>query len=157
MHLPVLRHSAPQRVAEAATELTSFLEAAMAHMLSQGHAPPCCPRCHSADTRFKSKSRTVGCVPEFTGHGCGRHFNRLVGTPLARLVRKDALLAFVRLLSPQHPLAAAIHELKLDERVARQWVEKFRAWLLTRRADTRAWSDSGSSHLPYEKRARQFR
>ena len=185
-HLPVRRRSAPERVAEETPELTSFLEAAIAQVLSHDQAPPLCPRCCSTNTSFTSKPRTAGGVPEFTCHGCGRHFNRLVGTPLARLVRRDALPGFVRLLSQQRPLADAIHELKLDERVARQWVEKFRAWLLrldptgryegmvrlglkpTAPAQYCPRCDAvrdvafhgyvqGSSHLPYEKRVRQFR
>ncbi|MHC6083262.1 hypothetical protein ACYT85_08490 [Ralstonia solanacearum] len=43
-------------------------------------------------------------MPKFACHGCGRHFNRLVGTPLARLTHKDALPGFIRLLSQQRPL-----------------------------------------------------
>ncbi|MGA4348455.1 DUF746 domain-containing protein [Ralstonia nicotianae] len=186
VHLPVRRRSAHARVAEEASELTAFLEAAIAQALSLDREPPACPRCGGSDTNFASKPRSSSDVPKFTCHGCGRYFNRLVGTPLARLTRKDALPGFIRLLSQQRPLTDAVRELKLDERIARQWVDKFRVWLLQldpsgryeamvrlglKPVDPTVFCPhcqaerqvafcgyvQGTSHLPYENRIRQFR
>ncbi|MEF9416822.1 DUF746 domain-containing protein [Ralstonia sp. SM1864_UCD524_TZ4] len=186
VHLPVRRRSAYARAVEEAPELTAFLEVAIAQALSRDKAPPVCRRCASSNTRLASKPRSASDMPTFKCYGCGRHFNRLVGTPLARITRKDALPGFVRLLSQQRPLADAVRELKLDERVARQWVDKFRIWLLqldpsgryeamvrlglkpaeptlfcprcqaTRKVAFHGYVQ-GSNHLPYEKRVRQFR
>lgn len=91
IHLPVKRRGAQARVVEETPELTAFLEAAITRAFSLDHEPPVCPRCGSSNTRFASKPRSDRDVPKFACHGCGRHFNRLVGTPLARLTRKDAL------------------------------------------------------------------
>lgn len=186
IHLPVRRRSAHERVVEETPELTAFLEAAITRAFSLDHEPPVCPRCGSSNTRFVSKPRSNRDVPKFACHGCGRHFNRLVSTPLARLTRKDALPGFIRLLSQQRPLRDAIDALKLDERSAKQWVGKFRSWLLQldpsghyeamvrlglkpaapvlfcsgcqdMRQVTFFGYAQGSTHLPYERRLRKFR
>ncbi len=125
-------------------------------------------------------------VPQFGCHGCGRTFTRIVGTPMARLTRKDALPGFVRLLSQQRPVADAVRHLGLDERIVSNWVKKFRTWLLQldpsgayermvklgvkrpapvlycphcceEREMAYFGYVTGHTHLPYAQRTRQFR
>lgn len=110
--------------------LPLFLESIIAQVFSQDVTPPVCPHCAGTHTRLTAARPPGGAAPQFGCHSCGRHFTRLVGTPPARLTRKDGLSAFVRLLSQQRPLPDAIRELSLSEQTASPWVEKCRLWLL---------------------------
>lgn len=167
--------------------LTLLLESAIAKVYSLDPTPPACPRCGSHQTQFDGmRPKGSKALPTFACRGCARRFSRLVGTPLARLTRKDALPGFIRLLSQQRPIADAVNLLSLDENVVRQWVSRFRCWLMQldpsgahesmvklglkppspvlfcphceapREVLLHGYA-SGTSHLPYVQRPRQFR
>jgi hypothetical protein len=69
-------------------------------------------------------------MPAFRCASCSRTFNRLTGTPLARLRHADTLYAFVKLLSFQMSYMEAGEILQVDYSAIANWAEKLRAWLL---------------------------
>jgi len=69
-------------------------------------------------------------MPAFQCDSCSRRFNRLTGTPRARLRHADKLFEFVRLLSSQMSYKEAAEILKVDYSAIANWAEKFRTWLL---------------------------
>jgi transposase-like protein len=67
--------------------------------------------------------------PAFKCRTCERQFNRLTGTPLARLRHEAKLPFFVRLLSQQLSYAQAAERLGVDYTAVANWCAKFRLWL----------------------------
>lgn len=92
--------SAGKRGAGEDPELTAFLSAQVAALLSGSHEPrPCCPRCggdHITSAGFKK--RQSGRLPMFECQTCGRYFGRTVDTPLSENHLKK-LCFFISLLS----------------------------------------------------------
>ena len=69
-------------------------------------------------------------MPAFRCNACRHRYNRLTGTPLARLRHADKLPEFVRLLSCQMSYKEAAEILEVDYTAVANWAEKFRTWLL---------------------------
>jgi len=111
-------------------ELTAFLSSALQEFYSLSEAPPPCPLCQSNNTELLSRVHARLPLPAFRCRACGlRQFNRLTGTPLARL-RRAKIPAFIRLLSQQMPYAEATRRLGVDYTAVENWTKKFRIWLL---------------------------
>jgi transposase-like protein len=72
-------------------------------------------------------------LPAFQCRACKRQFNRLTGTPLANISKREppsTLMAFAAMLSQQMPYAAAAEHLGLHAMVVSRWTRRMRAWLL---------------------------
>lgn len=83
------------------------------------------------DTILLSRPHARMPMPAFRCTACRHQFNRLTGTPLARLRHADRLPQFVRLLSCQISYKEAAEILEVDYSAIANWTEKFRRWLIT--------------------------
>jgi transposase-like protein len=110
--------------------LTACVLRALREARSRSEVPPVCPHCGSRATILASRPHARMPRPTFRCRDCGRCYNRLTGTPLARLRHEDKLLAFARLLSQQISYAQAAARLDVDYTAIANWVAKFRLWLL---------------------------
>ncbi|AMP05794.1 DUF746 domain-containing protein [Collimonas pratensis] len=110
--------------------LTAFLERALAEAYSLDLQPIACPYCHSHHTSLTQKAHARSPRPAFYCGKCDKRFNRLTGTPLARLRHAEMMPAFVRLLSQQLPYEEACRRLGVDYKAIANWTKKFRLWLL---------------------------
>ncbi|MGU7817099.1 DUF746 domain-containing protein, partial [Burkholderia sp. AW49-1] len=112
-------------------ELTAFLTAQIAALLSESHEPrPHCPRCgggHITSAGFRT--RPIGRLPMFECQACQRYFGRTVDTPLGEKHLKKLDL-FVSLLSqPISCLEAGERMGSLSSDIAER-VTAWRSWLL---------------------------
>jgi transposase-like protein len=128
--LPLTRKSGPSKVHTEDTALTRYLVRALKEARSPSLKPPACPYCHSRLTILAGRPHARMPMPAFQCNSCSRRFNRLTGTPLARLRHADKLFEFVRLLSSQMSYKEAAEILKVDYSAIANWAEKFRTWLL---------------------------
>lgn len=110
--------------------LTAFILRALREALSKSESPPACPHCASRATMLAGRPHARLPRPTFLCRSCKRRFNRLTGTPLARLRHGSKLLAFVRLLSQQLSYAQAAERLEIDYTAVANWSAKLRLWLL---------------------------
>ncbi|WP_172319104.1 DUF746 domain-containing protein [Paraburkholderia solitsugae] len=72
-------------------------------------------------------------LPAFLCLACKRQFNRLTGTALANISKREpvsTLMAFAAMLSQQMPYAAAAQKPGLHAMVVSRWTQRMRAWLL---------------------------
>lgn len=111
-------------------QLTEFLAAEIGKVFSDSTAAPCCPHCAGNDTRLRVRPRTPSVLPEFQCRSCARCFTRATRTPMANMLRRDMLFAFLPWLSQHRPLAHAAAELGTKPGVVKAWVKRFRQWLL---------------------------
>ena len=109
--------------------LTAFLLLAMRDVYSKSKLPFACPHCGDRNTFLVGQAHARMPRPSFMCRLCQKRFNRLTGTPLARLRHEDKLPAFVRLLSQQLSYAQAARRLSVDYSAIANWVAKFRLWL----------------------------
>lgn len=116
------------------TDLTEFVRAHLAGVFSLSKEPPACARCGDRHTRLRRSARPGQVrLPAFLCLTCKRQFNRLTGTPLANMSKREspsALMAFAAMLSQQMPYAAAAEKLNLHAMVVSRWTGRMRAWLL---------------------------
>ncbi|WP_158229210.1 DUF746 domain-containing protein [Collimonas sp. PA-H2] len=110
--------------------LTVYLEQALAEVYSKNLHPPACPHCFSRRTILAARPRANEPKPSFFCKTCDRRFNRLTGTPLARLRYAELMPAFFRLLSQQLPYEDAARRLNVYVPLIRNWAKKIRQWLL---------------------------
>jgi transposase-like protein len=93
------------------TDLTEFVQAHLAEVFSLSEEPPACGRCGDRHTRLRQAPRPGKArLPAFLCLACKRQFNRLTGTPLANMKKREpasTLMAFAAMLSQQMPYAAA--------------------------------------------------
>lgn len=112
-------------------ELTAFLTARIAAVLSANHEPrPHCPRCGGDHiSRGGYKTRQIGRLPMFECQTCKRYFGRTTGTPLSEkhLKRLDV---FVSLLSQPLSCVEAGHRMGSLPDDIKARVTTWRAWLL---------------------------
>ena len=88
-----------------------FIEQAVASRL-------CCPRCQSkALYRHGSKSG----LQRFRCRSCGRTFNSLTGTPLARLRHKSKWIAFSRCMLASSTVRKAAACVEVDKNTSLRW------------------------------------
>ena len=128
--LPLTRKSGPLKVHTEDAALTRYLVRALKEARSPSLKPPACPYCRSRLTILAGRPHARMPMPAFQCNSCSRRFNRLTGTPLARLRHADKLFEFVRLLSSQMSYKEAAEILKVDYSAIANWAEKFRTWLL---------------------------
>ncbi|PMS28230.1 hypothetical protein C0Z19_00385 [Trinickia soli] len=107
---------------------SAFVLRALRDARSKSEVPPACPHCGSRETILASRPHTRLPRPTFLCRDCWRRYNRLTGTPLARLRHETKLPAFVRLLSQQISYAKAADRLGVDYTAIANWTAKFRAW-----------------------------
>lgn len=110
-------------------QLTAYLEQVLDDVYTTSLRPPSCPHCYSRRTILKSKPHARMRVPSFACLSCDRGFNRVTGTPLARL-HAEKLPLFIRLLSQQIPYGEACRQLGVSIKAISNWTRKFRTWLL---------------------------
>ena len=110
--------------------LTAYVLRALREARSKSEVPLACPHCGSRATILAARPHARMPRPTFLCYDCGRRYNRLTGTPLARLRHETKLLAFARLLSQQISYAQAAKRLEVDYTAIANWTAKFRLWLL---------------------------
>jgi transposase-like protein len=125
---PLTRKSGPLKVHTEDAALTRYLVRALKEARSPSLKPPACPYCRSRLTILAGRPHARMPLPAFQCNSCSRRFNRLTGTPLARLRHADKLFEFVRLLSSQMSYKEAAEILKVDYSAIANWGEKFRTW-----------------------------
>ena len=112
-------------------ELTAFLTAQIAPLLSERHEPrPRCPRCgggHINSAGFRT--RPIGRLPMFECQTCRRYFSRTAGTPLGEKHLKKLDL-FVSLLSQPISCTDAGERMGSLSNDISQRVVAWRVWLL---------------------------
>ena len=128
--IPLTRKSSRPVELDEDTDLTRYLIRALKEARSTSLRPIACPHCHSRATTLVSRSHPRRPMPSFRCAACSRTFNRLTGTPLARLRHADRFYDFVRLLSAQMSYKEAAEILEVDYSAIANWAEKFRTWLL---------------------------
>lgn len=111
--------------------LTQYLLRELKAARSPSVKPPACVYCHSPNTVLAGRALARRPMPAFQCQSCLCRFNRLTGTPLARLRHGAKLPLFVRLLSCQMSYKEAAEILQVDYSAIANWAEKFRTWLLT--------------------------
>ncbi len=111
-------------------ELTAYLLRALREARSRSEAPAACPHCGSRDTALAGRAHARMPRPSFLCQRCGKKFNRLTGTALARLRHERKAREFVRLLSQQLSYAQAAERLGVDYSAIANRCAKFRLWLL---------------------------
>ncbi len=111
-------------------EPTVYLLRALREVRSKCEVPVACPHCGSRDTALAGRAHARMPRPSFLYQSCGKKFNRLTSTPLARLRHERKALEFVRLLSQQLSYAQAAERLDVDYTAIVNWCAKFRLWLL---------------------------
>jgi transposase-like protein len=128
--LPLTRKGGPSTVDTEDEALTRYLIRELKAARSTSLKPSACPYCQSHLTTLISRPHARMPMPTFRCTACLRQFNRLTGTPLARLRHADKLFKFVRLLSCQISYKEAAEILQVDYSAIANWAEKFRTWLL---------------------------
>lgn len=110
--------------------LSAYALCALREARSCSERPFACPHCSSPDTLLATRAHTRCPRPSFKCRRCKRRFNRLTGTPLARLRHEDKLYAFVPFLSQQVSYAEVAEILEVDYSAIANWAARFREWLL---------------------------
>lgn len=110
--------------------LTAFVLRALHEARSTSESPPQCPHCGSRETLLAVRVHARLPRPTFLCRQCRRRYNRLTGTPLARLRHEQKLMEFARLLSQQISYAQAAERLEVDYSAIANWTARFRQWLL---------------------------
>lgn len=124
-----LMHWRPSVADEAADQaLAGFLEAAWRRLRSDSRQPPSCPRCGTQDASPCGHDSSG--LPQFLCHACRRRFNRLTGTPMARLRPQDKLRAFFGIASHHWSVADAARQLGVSSDTVLHWSLQTRLWLL---------------------------
>jgi transposase-like protein len=85
-------------------------------------AAPRCPHCQSVDVGTWSKPKPL---TRYMCHGCGRTFTALTGTPLERLRRRDAWLAYGQALADGISLRKAATRCGIVLDTAFRWRHRF--------------------------------
>jgi len=103
------------RVANA--RIADILQAAVAAKLS-------CPRCEGKDLYRHGEANGL---QRFRCRACGRTFNCLTGTPLARLRLKDKWLDYAQCILESHAVRKAARLLDVDKNTTMRWRHRFLA------------------------------
>ncbi|WP_012760836.1 MULTISPECIES: DUF746 domain-containing protein [Ralstonia] len=109
--------------------LTEFLTSAWLDLISTRSTPvPRCPRCDG--DRIRAERASGHALPHYFCHTCKSGFNRLTGTPFARLVGREKGTAMIPLLSRQMSLLQARKRLGRTQKAMLTWLLAFRKYLL---------------------------
>jgi len=82
----------------------------------------CCPRC---DGKQLYRHGTKNGLQRFRCRGCGRTFNSLTGTPLARLRHKDKWLDFSECMLDSHTVRKAAARVGVAKNTSFRWRHRF--------------------------------
>jgi transposase-like protein len=111
------------------TDLTAYLASAWRKLHATSRRPPRCPRCHSGGAT--NNGADYKGLPQFVCDQCHRRFNRLSGTPMARLRPDEGTLhAFFGLASQHMSVAEASRRLGINAETVVRWSVQSRLWLL---------------------------
>ncbi len=128
-HVPIYTKGQRPIPATEDRALTAFVLQALREARSKSEVPPNCPHCGSRETLLASRVHARLPRPAFLCRTCNRRYNRLTGTPLARLRHENKLIEFARLLSQQISYAQAADRLEVDYSAIANWSARFREWL----------------------------
>jgi len=125
----VLMHWRPSVAAVPADlALADYLLSAWQRLRSPNRRPPPCPRCGVVGASACGADSSG--LPQFLCRACGRRFNRLTGTPMARLRPEGKLRAFFGLASRHWSIAEAARHLGVGADTVHHWSLQTRLWLL---------------------------
>ena len=105
-----------------AVELRASASDAVALIDCRFAAAPCCPHCQSADVGTWSKPKPL---TRYKCRACGTTFTALTGTPLERLRRRDAWLAYGQALAEGISLRKAAKRCGIVLDTAFRWRHRF--------------------------------
>lgn len=112
------------------TALTEYLMPAWRELCSLSPNPvPACPRCHGRRTRYLRPAATTG-YPTYRCVACRRTFNRLTGTPFARLRHQSKATELIPMLGRQIALVHVGKQTGLSYPSILSWLLAFRCYLL---------------------------
>lgn len=101
-------------------------------LLDQAAQPQlCCPRCHAS--HWYRHGRESG-LQRYRCRGCGKTFNALTGTPLARLHHKERWLAYLDSMLASHTVRQAASRIGVHRNTSFRWRHRFLALPRTDRA-----------------------
>lgn len=110
------------------TALADFLLSAWRELHSVSRQPPRCPRCASG------KTACVGIdakgLPHFACNDCNRHFNRMTGSPMARLRPEVKLQQFFQIAGSPLSVKEGARWLGIRADTLTHWSTQTRLWLL---------------------------
>jgi len=125
----VLMHWRPSVAAEPMDlALADYLLSAWQRLRSPNRRPPPCPRCGVVGASACGSDSSG--LPQFLCRACGRRFNRLSGTPMARLRPESKLRAFFGLASRHWSISEAARHLGVGADTIHHWSRQTRLWLL---------------------------
>ena len=96
-------------------------ERSPAAVIDEKFAPEC-PKCHS---RSIHKWGIVSDIQRYRCRDCGRSFNALTGTPMARLRKKELWLEYSNALADSLSLSKAAKRCGIDRTTAFRWRHRF--------------------------------
>lgn len=96
---------------------------AIARLIEERQAAPRCPHCE-ATTRIQRYGREHG-LQRYRCVGCGRTFNALTGTPLARLRKKECWASFAGSLRQSHSVREAARQAGVAKNTSFRWRHRF--------------------------------
>ncbi len=114
---------------DADDDLATLLRSAWRKLHTRSRRPPCCPRCQGNVARFDGND--VSGLPQFFCLHCHRRFNRLTGTPMARLKAPAKLWAYFGLVGRPMQLADCARQLDIRYETVVNWSLQTRLWLLS--------------------------
>src|SRR5574337_265007 len=88
-------------------------------------AAPKCP--HGADTQPYRHGHADG-LQRYRCHACGKTFNALTGTPLAKLRHKAKWLDFLQAMLASRTVRQAASEVGVHRNTSFRWRHRFLAW-----------------------------
>ncbi|WP_175948461.1 DUF746 domain-containing protein [Burkholderia pyrrocinia] len=110
--------------------LTDYLTRAWLELASSSPTPvPRCPHCDGLRIRPGRPTR-VNKLPVFFCHACKRSFNRLTGTPFARLRNQTKGAAIIPMLSCQMTIVRVGERIGMSDDGVLSWLLAFRRYLL---------------------------
>ena len=124
--LAQLSQLTPQQMAQLSQQLPAFHEVAKSP-LSVGDdsaipIPTHCPHCQAAQLRSWGSSHGL---PRYRCKACGKTFNPLTGTALARLRKREQWTRYAEVLIEGVSLREAAHRCQIDKNTAFRWRHRF--------------------------------
>jgi transposase-like protein len=110
--------------------LTDYLMRAWLELASLSPTPvPRCPRCDGLRTHYRRPARTTR-LPTYFCEACRQTFNRLTGTPFARLRHQSKAVGVIPMLARQMALTQVGEQTGLTYAAILSWLQAFRCYLV---------------------------
>ncbi len=109
-------------------DLEAFLQSAWRKLHTLNRRPPRCPRCRTSGANCDGNDSSG--LPQFFCPHCHRRFNRLTGTPMARLKAPAKLWTYFGLISRPMQVAECARQLDIRHETVLNWSLQTRLWLL---------------------------